>query len=194
MRPTVTVIVPAYNEEHGLPATLESLLRQTEPPDEIIVVDDCSLDRTREVALSYGVTCVTPPQNLGSKARAQNYALPMCTTDLVLPVDADTVLADDYVELIKQPFADDEVTIAAGCVLTRFTRTPTERGRAIEYLFGFHWHRPIQNKVNSPMVCSGCCSAFRRETLAAAGGFPERTIVEDMDYTWTQQIAGRKAI
>ncbi|WP_327223129.1 hypothetical protein OG301_36205 [Streptomyces platensis] len=51
------------------------------------------------------------------------------------------------------------------------------------YLFGFHWHRPIQARANSPMVCSGCCSVFRRDDLMAFGGFPERTIVEDMDYT-----------
>ncbi len=56
-------------------------------------------------------------------------------------------------------------------------------GLAGPCLFGFHWHRPIQARANSPMVCSGCCSVFRRDDLMAFGGFPERTIVEDMDYT-----------
>ncbi|MGP8298085.1 glycosyltransferase [Streptomyces inhibens] len=59
---------------------------------------------------------------------------------------------------------------------------------------GFHWHRPIQALANSPMVCSGCCSVFRRDDLLSFGGFPERTIVEDMDFTWSQQIAGRRAV
>jgi cellulose synthase/poly-beta-1,6-N-acetylglucosamine synthase-like glycosyltransferase len=194
MTPTVTVIVPAHNEEEGLPATLESVLGQTAPPAEIIVIDDGSADRTGEVARGYGVTVLTPPRNLGSKAKAQNYALPHCTTDLVLAVDADTVLAPDYIEQITPAFADPEVVVAAGSVQTRFTRTVWERGRSIEYLFGFHWHRPIQQLANSPVVCSGCCSAFRRDALVAFGGFPERTIVEDMDLTWSQQIAGRKAV
>ena len=44
------------------------------------------------------------------------------------------------------------------------------------------------------MVCSGCNSAFRRLALVEFGGFPERTIVEDMDYTWSQQIAGKRAV
>jgi N-acetylglucosaminyltransferase len=191
---TLTVIVPAHNEELGLPATLESLGRQTAPPEEIIVVDDGSTDRTGQVAASYGATVLRPPHNLGSKAKAQNHALPHCATDLVLAVDADTVLAPDYIEKIKPVFDDPDVVVAAGNVQTRFTRTAWERGRSIEYLFGFHWHRPIQNSANSPVVCSGCCSAFRRETLAAFGGFPERTIVEDMDYTWSMQIAGRRAV
>ncbi|MGW2404001.1 glycosyltransferase family 2 protein [Streptomyces sp. NPDC001739] len=181
---TITAIVPAHNEEEGLPATLESLARQTVPPDRVLVVDDASTDRTGEVAASHGVTVLRPPRNLGSKAKAQNYALPHCTTDLVLAVDADTVLAPDYIETVLPAFDDPTVSVAAGTVRTRHTRTLWERGRSTEYLFGFHWHRPIQARANSPMVCSGCCSVFRRDDLMTFGGFPERTIVEDMDYTW----------
>jgi len=191
---TVTVIVPAYNEEGGIRDTLDALTQQTDRPERIIVVDDCSQDNTGPVAREYGVEVLRPPHNLGSKAKAQNYALPYCATDLVLPVDADTILAADYVERIKQPFEDPRVVIAAGNVQTKVARTVTERGRSIEYLYGFHFYRPIQNRAGAPVVCSGCCSAFRREVLVASGGFPERTIVEDFDWTATQQIAGNKAV
>jgi N-acetylglucosaminyltransferase len=191
---TITVIVPAYNEEDGIRDTLDALMRQTDRPERIIIVDDCSQDNTGMVAREYGVEVLRPPHNLGSKARAQNYALPYCATDLVLPVDADTILAEDYVERIKLPFEDPRVVIAAGNVQTKVTRTVTERGRSIEYLYGFHFYRPIQNRAGAPVVCSGCCSAFRREVLVASGGFPERTIVEDFDWTATQQIAGNKAV
>jgi N-acetylglucosaminyltransferase len=191
---TVTVIVPAYNEEDGIRDTLDALMRQTNRPERIIVVDDCSQDNTGMVAREYGVEVLRPLHNLGSKAKAQNYALPYCATDLVLPVDADTILGEDYVERIKLPFEDPRVVIAAGNVQTKVTRTVTERGRSIEYLYGFHFYRPIQNRAGAPVVCSGCCSAFRREVLVASGGFPERTIVEDFDWTATQQIAGNKAV
>ena len=191
---TVTVIVPAYNEEDGIRDTLDALMRQTDRPERIIVVDDCSQDNTGMVAREYGVEVLRPLHNLGSKAKAQNYALPYCATDLVLPVDADTILGEDYVERIKLPFEDPRVVIAAGNVQTKVTRTVTERGRSIEYLYGFHFYRPIQNRAGAPVVCSGCCSAFRREVLVASGGFPERTIVEDFDWTATQQIAGNKAV
>ena len=193
MHSGVTVIIPAHDEERGLPATLESVMKQTVPAERVIVVDDASADRTGEVARAYGAEVLRPPRNLGSKAKAQNYALPHCSTELVLAVDADTVLAPDYIERIVPAFRDPAVVIAAGSVQTRFTRTVWERGRSVEYLFGFHWHRPIQQLANSPMVCSGCCSAFRRRELERFGGFPERTIVEDMDYTWSMQIAGRRA-
>lgn len=78
------------------------------------MVDDGSTDRTSQVAAAYpGVTVLRPPANLGSKAKAQNYALPYCRTRLVLPVDADTVLADDYIERVKPEFNDPQVAIAA---------------------------------------------------------------------------------
>lgn len=196
-----TALVPAFNEEEGIGDTIESLLRQDTPFWEIVIVNDGSTDRTREIALSYGVTVITPPSNLGSKAKAQNYGLqqilarPMWSRpDLVLPVDADTVFASDYVELIQKPFEDPEVSIAAGAVQTRFTRTVWERARWIEYHVGFHWFRPIQGALNAPMVCSGCCTAFRLSFLEEFGGFPERTIVEDIDYTWSQQIMKRRAV
>lgn len=196
-------LIPAYNEEDGLADTIESLLAQETPFSEVIVVDDGSSDRTAEIALSYGdrVTLYQPDQNLGSKAKAQNYGLDMVLTrpkedrpDAILPVDADTVFAPDYVTHIEKPFRDPKVAIAAGCVLTRFSKTVWEKGRLIEYLAGFHWFRPVQQAWQSPLVCSGCCTSFRMTYLQEFGGFPERTIVEDIDYTWSQQILNRKAV
>ena len=65
------------------------------------------------------MTVLRPPRNLGSKARAQNYALPHCRADLVLAVDADTVLAPDYIEKVVPVFDDPDVAVAAGNVQTR---------------------------------------------------------------------------
>lgn len=59
----LSVIIPARNEETNLPYLLASLQNQTLPPFEIIVVDDCSEDRTREIAESFGITVIagSPP-------------------------------------------------------------------------------------------------------------------------------------
>lgn len=197
VRSTVAVMVPAYNEGRDLRATLEGLLLQTRPADQIIVIDDCSTDDTPEIAAEFadrGVEVYRPTTNTGSKARAQNWGLQYVTCDLVLPVDGDTVLARDYLERLLPAFDDDSVVIAAGCVLTQRTDTIWEKGRMMEYLFGFHGYRIVQNRLNSPTVCSGCCTVFDTATLRKFGGFPERTMVEDIDYTWSQQIAGKRAV
>lgn len=191
---TLTVLIPAHNEQDGLPDTIRSIYAQTLPPQRIIVVDDGSTDETAAVARFFGVEVIQPPKNLGSKAKAQNYGLQFVDTDLVLPVDADTTLDPDYIALLRPKFDDPEVAIAAGCVQSKTANTIWEKGRTVEYLYGFHWSRPIQSGVNAPVVCSGCCSVFRTQELKDFGGFPERTIVEDMDYTWSKQIEGRKAV
>lgn len=188
-------MVPAYNEAVDIANTIKGLLAQTRPPEQILVVDDCSTDGTGDIARSFpGVQVVRPETNCGSKAKAQNWAMDYVECDLVLPVDGDTVLAPNYIELLLPPFEDETVAIAAGCVLTQRTETIWEQGRNMEYLFGFHWYRPVQNWANSPTVCSGCCTVFRTEVVREFGGFPERTLVEDIDFTWSQQIAGKRAV
>lgn len=192
---TLTVIVPAHNKAAGLADTLESLLRQTRPAERIIVVDDCSTDETPQIALSFadqGVETITSPTNLGSKARAQNFALRFVDSDLVLPLDGDTMLDANYIEKLVPVFDDPMVSVASGCVLTQKQDTVWERARQLEYLFGFHWYRTIQQRANSVALCSGCCTLFRREWLNE--GFPETTLTEDIYYTWAQHIAGRKSV
>ncbi|HTE57960.1 MAG TPA: glycosyltransferase family 2 protein [Verrucomicrobiae bacterium] len=192
---TLTIIVPAYNEADGLAKTLDSLLAQTVPADRIIVVNDYSTDDTLKIATLYakrGIEVLTPPQNLGSKAKAQNFVLPHVDTDLVLPIDGDTTLDPDYVEKLLPFFDDPLVSVASGCVLTQRQESLWEKARQLEYLFGFHFYRSIQQSVNSITVCSGCCTVFRREFLVE--GFPETTLTEDIYYTWNQHIAGRKAV
>ena len=193
---TITVMVPAYNEAVDIANTIDGLLAQTRLPDQILVVDDCSTDGTGDIARQFaGVDVVCPDVNCGSKAKAQNWGMQFVTGDLVLPVDGDTVLAENYIELLVREFEqDDNVAIAAGCVLTQRTETIWEKGRNVEYLFGFHWYRIIQNMANSPTVCSGCCTVFRTHVVRDAGGFPERTMVEDIDFTWSRQIEGHRAV
>jgi cellulose synthase/poly-beta-1,6-N-acetylglucosamine synthase-like glycosyltransferase len=192
---TITVIVPAYNEAAGIADTLRSLLGQARRPERIVVVNDCSTDDTEAIALAFadrGVEVLTPPKNLGSKAKAQNFALQYIDSDLVLPLDGDTVLEPDYIEKLVPVFDDPDVSVASGCVLTQRQKTIWEKARQLEYLFGFHWYRPIQQSANSITVCSGCCTVFRRKWLG--DGFPETTLTEDIYYTWQQHIAGRKAV
>ena len=195
---TISIIVPAFNEAAGIADTLTSLLSQTRKADRIIVVNDCSTDTTEEIALTFadrGVEVLTPPHNLGSKAKAQNYALESISdTDLVLPIDGDTVLEPTYIEKLVPVFSDPLVSVAAGCVLTQRQETIWEKARQLEYLFGFHWYRTIQQMASSPTVCSGCCTVFRRHWIVEAGGFPETTLTEDIFYTWGQYIEGRKAV
>ena len=189
---TLTVVIPAHNEEKDLGETLDALMRQTTPPERIIVVDDGSTDRTSEVAAEYPVEIVRNEKPLGNKARVVNYVAPEIDTDLVINLDADTILAPDYIEQVKAPFADPDVSVAAGIVLTWNPRGLFQRARSIEYLFGQHIYRPIQAACGSITVCPGCACVYRREPFVKAGGFPEGGIAEDMMYTLHAVTNGQK--
>jgi cellulose synthase/poly-beta-1,6-N-acetylglucosamine synthase-like glycosyltransferase len=190
MRGDLTVIVPAYNEAETLGDTIRSLQAQTLPPEEIVVVDDCSEDGTGEVARNLGVRVVRPPRNTGSKAGAQTFALREVRSGLVAAVDADTVLAPDALARLLPAFSDPELAAACGFVLPRRVRTIWERGRYVEYLFAFSFVKQVQDYYRRPLISSGCFSAYRTGVLREMGGWSDRTMAEDMDLTWNLYQAG----
>lgn len=187
----LTVIVPAYNEAGTVAETVRSLQAQTAPPEEIIVVDDCSTDGTGEVAGGLGVTVVRPPENTGSKAGAQSFVLDRVRTEFAAAVDADTVLAPDGMERLLAALEEDSGTAAAcGFVLPRRVRSLWERGRYVEYLFAFTFVKQVQDYYRRPVISSGCFSAYRTDALRGLGGWSDRTMAEDMDLTWSLYQAG----
>ena len=181
----LTVVVPAFNEGASLADTLISLLTQSVAPQEIVVIDDCSTDDTAQVAARLGVTVIRPPRNTGSKAGAQTFALRYVQTPFVMAIDADTTLAPDAIERLMPAFDDPEVVAACGSVIPRRVRSIWERGRYVEYLFAFTFYKRVQEAWGAPLIASGCFSMYRANALRAVGGWPARTLAEDMDLTWT---------
>lgn len=181
---TVSVIIPAYNEEKSIADTIRSIKNQTTKIEAIIVVDDFSSDKTGEVALSEGAFVVRTPHNMGTKAMAQNYVLPMIPTDLFVTIDADTILHPQAVEKTLPYFNDPKTGSVCGFVVPQKIETIWEKGRFIEYLFGISIMKAAQNNVGAVLVSSGCFSIFKADIVREFGGFKQRTMAEDMDLTW----------
>lgn len=87
-----TVVIPAFNAELTLPAALQSVLRGTLTPDDVVLVDDGSRDRTAAVAKSFGVRYIRQ-RNAGPSA-ARNVGIDATTTPLVAFVDADDTVPE----------------------------------------------------------------------------------------------------
>jgi poly-beta-1,6-N-acetyl-D-glucosamine synthase len=181
----LTVIVPAYNEAESLADTVKSLVNQTCPSARVLVVDDCSTDGTGQVAAALGVEVLRPPVNTGSKAGAQTFALRSVATRFVMAIDADTILAPDAIGELSAAFTDPRVAAACGLVLPRYVGSVWERGRYVEYLYSFTFHKQVQDAYGRPLIASGCFSAYRTQVLCALGGWSSRTLAEDMDLTWS---------
>lgn len=108
---TISVIVPAYNSGKTIENTLISLKKQTQTPDEVLIIDDASTDRTAEIAGKYfGV--VRLPENMGP-AKARNIGIKKTKGEVIAFIDADCEATSEWVEAIKKRFAQnpDEAVI-----------------------------------------------------------------------------------
>ena len=93
--PTVSVVVPAFNAQAFLVATLESLAKQTHSPNQIVVIDDGSTDNSAEVVLEWAKASnislkLTTTTNSGVAA-ARNLGVELAESDLVAFIDADDI-------------------------------------------------------------------------------------------------------
>ncbi|MGN6605675.1 MAG: glycosyltransferase [Jatrophihabitans sp.] len=180
---TVTVLIPAHNEQTSLPATLSSLLAQSSPPQRIVVVADNCTDDTVTVARAAGVEVFESRDNHHKKAGALNQALAALLpeqgdNDLVMVMDADTILDDGFLAAAVHRFTDDRALMAVGGlfygedgagVLGQFQRN--------EYI---RYSREVRRRRGRVFVLTGTASLFRPvglRTVAASRGtlLPGRT-------------------
>ena len=116
--PTVSVSLPAYNEEQQIAETLESLLSLDYPKDrlQILVVSDSSTDRTDDIVRAYGdrgVELLRLPER-GGKGAAETAATPHLTGEIVVNTDASIRIVPDALKPLIRQFSDREVGLASG--------------------------------------------------------------------------------
>lgn len=96
--PTVAVIIPTYNRAHFVGQAIDSVLSQTRPPDEVIVVDDGSTDETADVVRAFGRRVRYIRKDNAGKAKALNRAMPEVGSDYVWLFDDDDVALPNALE------------------------------------------------------------------------------------------------
>ncbi len=106
--PTISIIIPAYNEEKVIANTIEGLLETKYPKKEIIFVDDGSKDRTLDIAMQYKDKIKVLHKENGGKASALNYGLIYATGEIIVIVDADTIIGRHSLKEIVRGFEVNE--------------------------------------------------------------------------------------
>lgn len=109
---TVSVIIPVYNRAHLIGPVIEALLEQNYKPLEIIIVDDGSMDNTREVVKSYPVKYIYQ-ENRGP-ASARNRGFRKSKGDIIAFIDSDCIAKKDWLENLIKGFDSPEVGAVAG--------------------------------------------------------------------------------
>lgn len=193
--PPVSVVIPAFNEEASVAAAVRSVAQSVPPPREIVVVDDGSTDGTAGVLERLArdeprLRVVTSPANEG-KAAALNRGLRATTSDFVVTVDADTRLDPDALGRLARAAAGPGVgAVAANLRVADPSCGTLSRWQQVEYVAALNLDRRAQRSWGCITTVPGAAAAWRREALAAVGGFSGRTCTEDMDVTLCLLQAG----
>ena len=184
--PSISIIVPAYNEEKVIDETLKSMLKTTYRNFEIILVDDGSTDGTYEKAVKLFTgnprVKIHKKQN-GGKAQTLNFALERSESEIVVIMDADTIIKPDAVEYLARHFSNPKVGAVAGNAKVGNRINLLTRWQALEYITSQNLDRRAFALLNSISVVPGAIGAWRRGILIELGGFSDETLAEDADMT-----------
>jgi cellulose synthase/poly-beta-1,6-N-acetylglucosamine synthase-like glycosyltransferase len=193
MENTISVLIPAYNEEKSISRCVNSCLNQTRKPDEIIIVNDGSTDNTLKILKSFGnkIKIVNLKKNTGNKSKAQEMGLREVKTDVFITTDADTNLDKNFVREIEKSFDDRNVSAVCGFVKSNKCNWITNV-REINYLVGQTIYKKAQSKINAIFVLVGCGSAFRTKDFKSTVTFDHDNITEDLDFTYKLKLADKK--
>ena len=182
--PKVSVIIPAYNEEKVIQKTLESMVETKYPRKEIIFVDDGSTDKTLEVAKSFKNEILVLHKENGGKASALNYGMVYAKGEIIVVVDADTIIGRNSLkEIVKGFEVDAHVAAVAGNIKVRNRVNWITKCQALEYLTGIQVIRRAFDRFGSITVVPGALGAFRKSCVSGTGAYGKETIVEDFDQT-----------
>ena len=185
-RPLVGVIVPAYNEAKVIGQTIHSLLRSNYPNLDIVVMDDGSKDSTwqRAVEAAGGdprVRVLHRPNR--GKAKALDLGMQKAQAEVVVILDADTIIHPEAISRLVRHFADPKVGAVAGNAKVGNRINLLTRWQALEYVTSQNLDRRAFALLNCITVVPGAIGAWRREAILRAGRFPEDTLAEDADLT-----------
>ena len=204
-RPTLTVLICARNERVVLPQCLRALAAQSEPAEEIIVLDDGSTDTmvdwlTKEFAMTFepkdgsalGTSSRWPALRVwckpnSGKADSLNLGWKMAQGEIIVTLDADTYIESAALAAIRDGFAEDPKLGIAGGVLVPVCQRTLGAGffqffQTFEYARGFLW-RLTWMQYDMLLLISGAFAAYRRSVLEMAGGFDTTSWVEDYELT-----------
>ena len=183
--PKVSIVVPAHDEGAVISTTIESLVSLPYPNKEIVVVDDNSTDDTYLKAKPYAargeLILVRKTEPYSNKARALRYGAKFTSGDIIVCMDADTVIQHESMIRIVKRLEDSETVGVAGNVRVYNTDSLLEKLQAYEYLLAMEMGRRFQSLIQVLLIIPGAFGAFRRKVIEAVGGIDEDTMTEDFD-------------
>ncbi|CAE8603421.1 unnamed protein product [Polarella glacialis] len=169
---SVAVVIPALNEEHGLPRTLSTVAGQVPKPEEVVVVDAGSEDRTAEVARAGGAQVLASRRG---RAWQMNAGARTTKAEVLIFLHADTELPEGAVAAVRAALAD--ASVLGGCFQLRFD-TQTQ-SRALQL---WSWCTSCWLLRSTRLVFGDRAIFVRRSAFEGLDGYREWPLLEDIDF------------
>lgn len=175
--PTVSVLLPCFNEGRTVYESIESICRSNYPKEkfEIVAIDDCSTDdsyhwilKAQEDFREIRIVATRNPENSG-KAETQLNALKFSTGDVILCIDSDAIFDVNAIRELTCCFADPKIGAVGGAVgVKNLNKNILTACQALIYAENFHFLKIFENWTQSVICLSGCMLAVRREIFVKA--------------------------
>ncbi len=201
-RPTVSILIPARDEEEVLPNLLHRITKLTYPKDrvEVIVIDDGSSDNTGRVADEFAaiydyvkVFHKRPNMNSRNKSSALNEGCKHTKNEIVICFDADYYPQLDILEKLTAPFIDPEVGAVQGRVtVSNENSSLVSRLVALERIAGYRVDQLARDDLGLIPQYGGTVGGFRKALIESLGGWDEKVLAEDTDLTFRVYETGYK--
>lgn len=186
--PSISVIMAAFNEEKTIGKALDSILASDYPSFEILVVNDGSTDTTIQVVTEYqvksaSIKLINNLHNLG-KATSLNTGISQSNSDVIVILDADTVLSSSKtLKRLILPLIYHEVSAVACNIKISNKHHLITKFQSLEYIQAIHTVKRARSFWDYILILPGAASAYKKEALISVGGFSNLTLTEDADLT-----------
>lgn len=194
--PKVSIIIPAFNEEKVIAASIKSALASDYPNFEVVVVDDGSEDRTINEILRFShkqnIRVISQPNQ--GKWSALNRAILQLDSEIAVCLDADTQMEPDAVSRLVRHFSNPKVGAVAGKIIVGNRVNLLTRLQALEYATSQNAERMAFDLMNGILVVPGAIGAWRVQALRDAGLYRSDTLTEDSDLTISVNRCGYRIV
>jgi cellulose synthase/poly-beta-1,6-N-acetylglucosamine synthase-like glycosyltransferase len=200
--PTVSILLPARDEEKVIKRLLQRMTKLTYPHHklQVIAIDDASSDTTGHIAEEFSkcnsfIEVLHRDEKTGGKgkAAAMNAGLKRATGEIVLCFDADYYPQRDIVQKLVREFVDPSVGAVQGRpVVWNEAQNAVTRLVTLERIGGYRVDQEARDNLGLIPQFGGTTGGFRRSILEDLGGFDESMLTEDTDLTFQIYLAGFK--
>lgn len=197
--PRIVVLIPAYNEAGSIGATIDAILNQTRPADQVIIIPNGCTDATAQIARTYPVTVLELPRLEHRKSEALNTAWQLHgrDADIVICHDADTVLPPTAIEEWEHEF--NTVPLFGGSTSKFTVQQPGFLGRLQKAEYASNIQMGLDRGWTN--VLAGAGAAFSGEILREVAAREDRvgpwsyeSAVEDYELTYRIREIGFRTI